>query len=92
MSRKKGMDSQPRDVPLKGTWKPASLVCIKRQLALELRILGVKSQKSSPFASCILANVNKSELLQMLTSAFRLFFLQVSPPFVQRCPDIIPGP
>ncbi len=68
---------------------------VLRQIALRLRVLGVKYQRSSPFASCILANVNKSELLQMLTSAFRLFFfpfLQVSPPFVQWCPNIIPGP
>ncbi len=47
---------------------------VLRLIALQLRVLGVKSQRSSPFASCILANVNKSELLQMLTSAFRLFF------------------
>ncbi len=59
-----------RDVPLKGKWKPAYLVYIERQI--KLRTIGVKSQRSSPFASCILDNVNKSELLQMLTSAFRL--------------------
>ncbi len=84
-----GMDSLLRDVSLKGKWKPASLVYIERQI--KLRTIGVKSQRSSPFTSCILDNVNKSELLQMLTSAFRLFFYKCLLLLCNWCPDIIPG-